>query len=415
MAEFIKEHSVPADVVDVLEQQQKPKKNAAYILRITMEQASKQQEAKYIITSSDKAALKEFDQKRTLFETMTKSKSFDRNPKHRALYHSLMESIIEDEDAMDKGVADKLKKRKPDDAERDEDTLARPDQGLKRRKTSKDTEQSKKETVFKSVDTQLPQNLGDDMGKTVDDGPTQNWLSDLVKSEKPSKTFNELMSTPINFTAFAMNRLQISHLIKTDLMKDAKYDLQGIEDMVPKLWSPIKVAYDKHAALGHATSQCVRLAAALRVFTRRIVIQKRVEDLQLRVESYQKKLNISKPLIHKAGISNLEPYTTYSDPQGVIYLDKLERNRLMYSHEKFSNGTLISVWDKLKDMDNNLKMGYNSVMPRKRWSNLDKKRSRIMVKDVDRQLLERRLLRSLEKFVGGKEYREDLRLLQRTI
>ncbi|GJZ70500.1 hypothetical protein Tco_0634050 [Tanacetum coccineum] len=51
-----------------------------------------------------------------------------------------------------------------------------------------------------------------------------------------------------------------------------------------------------------------------------------------------------------------------------IYLDKLERNRLMCSHElyKFSDGTLISVQDKLKDMANNLEMGYTSVMPRRR-------------------------------------------------
>ncbi|GJU03427.1 hypothetical protein Tco_1113765 [Tanacetum coccineum] len=130
----------------------------------------------------------------------------------------------------------------------------------------------------------------------------------------------------------------------------------------------------------------VHLAAALRMFTRRIVIQKCVEDFQLGVESYQKKLNISRTLTHKAGIFDLVPYTAYSNPQGFIYLDKLERNRLVCSHElyKFSNGTLISVWDKLKDMLNNLEMGYTSVMPRKRWSNLDKKRSRIMVKDIDR-------------------------------
>ncbi|GKB70592.1 hypothetical protein Tco_0932004 [Tanacetum coccineum] len=30
----------------------------------------------------------------------------------------------------------------------------------------------------------------------------------------------------------------------------AKYKLKGIEDMFPTLWSPIKVVYDKHAALG---------------------------------------------------------------------------------------------------------------------------------------------------------------------
>ncbi|GKE61479.1 hypothetical protein Tco_1511846 [Tanacetum coccineum] len=95
----------------------------------------------------------------------------------------------------------------------------------------------------------------------------------------------------------------------------------------------------------------------------------------------------------------------------------LQRNRLMCSHElhKFSDDTLISVQDKLKDMLNNLEIGYTSFSPRRRWSNLDKKWYRIMVKDIDHQLLERRLMRSLEKFVGGREYEEDLRLLQRTI
>ncbi|GJV63627.1 hypothetical protein Tco_1474455 [Tanacetum coccineum] len=436
----------------------------------------------------DKAALKEFDQKRTLFETMTKSKSFDRNPKYMALYHALIESILVDEDAMDKGVADKLKKKKPDDVDRDEDPLAGPDQGLKRQKSSKDDEPTKK---AKSTDTSKgttksqPKSTGKSSQaeetktcKTVDDGPTQNWLSDLAKAEKPSKTFNELMSTPIDFTAFTMNRLHISDLTKADLVgpvynllkgtckscmdlkynmeecykalndqldwnnpegdrypfdlskplplvesrnrltvptKAAKYDLQGIEDMVSKLWSPIKVAYNRHALLEEIEVRrsdqklykfvegdfprlhlndikdmlllvvqnrlynldgevIVHLAATLRMFTRRTVIHKRVEDLQIGVESYQKKLNISRPLTHK-----------------------------------FSYGTLISVRDKLKDMANNLEMGYNSVMPRRRWSNLDKKRSRIMVKDINRQLLERRLLRSLEKFVGGREYEEDLK------
>ncbi|GKA81131.1 hypothetical protein Tco_0787823 [Tanacetum coccineum] len=68
----------------------------------------------------------------------------------RALYHALKESILEDEDSMDKGVADKLKKGKPDDADRYEDSPAGPDQRLKRKKTSKDVEPSKK---VKSTDT----------------------------------------------------------------------------------------------------------------------------------------------------------------------------------------------------------------------------------------------------------------------
>ncbi|GKB70593.1 hypothetical protein Tco_0932005 [Tanacetum coccineum] len=149
----------------------------------------------------------------------------------------------------------------------------------------------------------------------------------------------------------------------------------------------------------------VDLAVTLLMFTRRIVIQKRVDDLQLGVESYQKKLNISKPRTRDEDLPRRAPYTTISDPQGVIYEDKLNRKRLMRSDElhKFSDGTLQSVRDTLHDMANNLRMGYKKFMPRRKWSNLDKKRSHIMVKDINRQLLERRLMRSLEKFVGGRE------------
>ncbi|GKC79941.1 hypothetical protein Tco_1130715 [Tanacetum coccineum] len=118
-------------------------------------------------------------------------------------------------------------------------------------------------------------------------------------------------------------------------------------------------------------------------------------------------------MTHKARITDLKSYSAYSNPQGFIYMDKLGRNRLMCSHGlyKFSDGTLISLRDTLKDMANNLEMGYTSVMPRRRWSSLDKKRSHIMIKDIDRQLLDRMLMRSLEKFVGGRYYGEDLRLL----
>ncbi|GKF00043.1 hypothetical protein Tco_0023393, partial [Tanacetum coccineum] len=33
----------------------------------------------------------------------------------------------------------------------------------------------------------------------------------------------------------------------TTKTKDAKYDIPSIEDMVPSLWSPVKLAYDRHA------------------------------------------------------------------------------------------------------------------------------------------------------------------------
>nr|GEV57030.1 reverse transcriptase domain-containing protein [Tanacetum cinerariifolium] len=88
---------------------------------------------------------------------------------------------------------------------------------------------------------------------------------------------------------------------------------------------------------------------------------------------------------------------------------------ITYVHKTYCNSEASrrssTCSNKLKDMLKNLEIGYTSVMLRRRWRNLDKKWSCIMVKDIDRQLLERRLMRSLEKFVGGREYGEDLRLL----
>nr|GEX51492.1 hypothetical protein [Tanacetum cinerariifolium] len=56
-------------------------------------------------------------------------KSFNKSPKHKALYHALMESIVEDEEAVDKCVTEKLKKRKPDDADKDKGPSTRSDRG----------------------------------------------------------------------------------------------------------------------------------------------------------------------------------------------------------------------------------------------------------------------------------------------
>nr|GEY56759.1 hypothetical protein [Tanacetum cinerariifolium] len=98
----------------------------------------------------------------------------------------------------------------------------------------------------------------------------------------------------------------------------------------------------------------------------------------------------------------------------IFYLDKYKRNRLMRSNElyKFSGGTLTSVRSVLHDIASYLRMDY---LPNRRWSNLYRQRSRIMIKAINKLMLERRLMRSLEKFVGGREYGEDFRLLERTI
>ncbi|GJX31889.1 hypothetical protein Tco_0241744, partial [Tanacetum coccineum] len=153
---------------------------------------------------------------------------------------------------------------------------------------------------------------------------------------------------------------------------------------------------------------------SLRMFTRRIVIQRRVEDLQLGVESYQKKLNLTKPDTYRSNLRRQDAYTPYSDPRGFIYENKDKKNRLMRIDElhKFSDGTLDDVRTALNDRLKGIRMEY---LPQTFWSQRDKANARAMIQAIDKRLKTRRIMRSLERFVGGRPYGGDLRLLQRTI
>nr|GFA60709.1 hypothetical protein [Tanacetum cinerariifolium] len=97
---------------------------------------------------------------------------------------------------------------------------------------------------------------------------------------------------------------------------------------------------------------------SLRMFTRSIVIQRRVEDLQLGVKSYQKRHNLTKPDTYRSDLKRREAYTAYSNPRGFIYQNKDKKNRLMQIDElhKFSNGTLNDVRNALDDRLKGIKM-----------------------------------------------------------
>nr|GEY29366.1 hypothetical protein [Tanacetum cinerariifolium] len=99
---------------------------------------------------------------------------------------------------------------------------------------------------------------------------------------------------------------------------------------------------------------------SLRMFTRSIVIQRRVEDLQLGVESYQKKLNLTKPDTYRSNLKRKEAYTAYSNPRGFIHQNKDKKNRLTRIEElhKFSNGTLTDVRIVLDDRLKGIRMKY---------------------------------------------------------
>ncbi|GJS89095.1 hypothetical protein Tco_0771731 [Tanacetum coccineum] len=87
------------------------------------------------------------------------------------------------------------------------------------------------EPEFEVADSDMPQDQEENLeptdpdwndGKTPQQGPTQSWLMTLASSaDKPSKTFDELMSTHIDFSAYIINSMKISNLTQETLLGPA--------------------------------------------------------------------------------------------------------------------------------------------------------------------------------------------------
>nr|GEX31276.1 hypothetical protein [Tanacetum cinerariifolium] len=189
--------------------------------------------------------------------------------------------------------------------------------------------------------------------------------------------------------------------------------------MVPTLWSTIKHAYDKDASMsvsvkklhgyGHleeivvkrsnqqlykfkkgdlddlhlndikdmllltvqhklfhlAGNEIIDFTMALCMFTRSLILKRRVEDLQIGVESYQKKLNITKSQKTFPEIEFKEPYTPSYDPPGIVYEDLDKQKRVLRAGKlyKFSDDTLKSVRDEIHHIVLDFRLDYNPEMP----------------------------------------------------
>ncbi|GKB79242.1 hypothetical protein Tco_0946137 [Tanacetum coccineum] len=236
----------------------------------------------------------------------------------------------------------------------------------------------------------------------------------------------------------------ITSITKT---KSTRYEIVGIEDMVPMLWSTTKeeivvrradrqlykfkegdfvdlhlnVIEDmlllvvQHKLFQLDRSDIVDLIMTRRIFTRSL-IKRRVKDLQLGVESYQKKLNITKPRKTFPGIEFKKIYTPSFNPPGVIYKDLNKQKRVMRADElyKFSDGTLKIVHDEIHHRVLNFCLGYNKEMSKRKWSTTYKRRSKLMVELIDKQMRERQIIRNLERLVGAPKLEMDYRLMTRT-
>ncbi|GJT15605.1 hypothetical protein Tco_0874311 [Tanacetum coccineum] len=187
----------------------------------------------------------------------------------------------------------------------------------------------------------------------------------------------------------------MTYTTSTTKTKATHYDLQGTEDMVPNIWSPVKVAFDKYALWGISHWRQQRktfygyargLESSHDVYsTKCILVVTWVEVMQKHGYGYLREIEVRRA-------------------DNDLYIFKLMRSDELY---KFSDGTLTRLQTSLDDITKNIQMEY---MPKRRWSSLENKRAHIMIKGIDKLQKERRMMRSLEKFVGGRHYKTDLRM-----
>ncbi|GJS29089.1 hypothetical protein Tco_0489709 [Tanacetum coccineum] len=132
-----------------------------------------------------------------------------------------------------------------------------------------------------------------------------------------------------------------------EMIVDDLYDrlnLNDIEDMyVLKAQGKLKQ---------HKGDTKYYLVQSLLVYMRSLIIIKRVKDVQLGVESYQKSLNITKPQMSIPKIEHCPAYTTSLTPFRVVYEDWNETKKFMRGDEvfKFCDGTLTRFRDQLGNM-----------------------------------------------------------------
>ncbi|GJR51885.1 copia protein [Tanacetum coccineum] len=135
-------------------------------------------------------------------------KSYLRAEYKKELYDALVESYNTDKDLFETYGEVFTLKRSRDDKDKDQDPSVGSDQGMKKRKMSKDTESSRD---LKSNESKSSSSSKDHL---------KPWISDIAHAEKPPTSFFvDSYGYLIDFSAFVMNRLNITNLTQELLGK----------------------------------------------------------------------------------------------------------------------------------------------------------------------------------------------------
>nr|GFA57392.1 hypothetical protein [Tanacetum cinerariifolium] len=389
----------------------------------SIEQAMNEQlEAKVLTRSSHSsrtsyavvADLSKMELKKILIEKMKGNKSIQRSDEQINLYKALFKAYKCDKIILHTYKETvTLKRRRDDDADKDEGPSAGPDRGSKRRREGKEPDsasyptktatrsagrstqgsRSRQASASESALAEEPMqtisqieepshpefDTGTEDQPIVQSCQHPEWFSQQQKPPSLDHACNKTMPAIYGKLEYhleevfkattdqldwvnpegASSRKYTTSITKT---KAADYEhIKWIEDLVPQtMWIEEPIGYDKHALWevshwGRKRQQFYDFAV-----NRESARDRHVEDLQLGVESYQKKLNLTKPDSYRFDLKCKEAYTAYFNPWGFIFQKKDKRNKLIRIDElhKFSDGTLTDVRTTLDDRLKVIRMQY---------------------------------------------------------
>ncbi|GJT05089.1 hypothetical protein Tco_0839551 [Tanacetum coccineum] len=252
-------------------------------------------------------------------------------------------------------------KRRRDDKDEDEEPSTTSNRGSKRRRAGKEPKSTSapKEKTSKST------------SKSKKAGPTFELMKGSCKSLMELEYFLEAVCK-VTTDQLDWNNPEghggvSSRTYATLVMKTKAVDyghIKWIEDFIPNLmWINRDFArdvYSKHKILAVTqlkivewhnykhldwitirkltnlnVEERVAFGVSLGMFTRSIVLRRHVEDFQFGVESYQKKLNLTREDTYRSDLKRKSAYTAYSNPKGFIYQNKDKKKRLMRIDELY--------------------------------------------------------------------------------
>nr|GEU88342.1 retrotransposon protein, putative, unclassified [Tanacetum cinerariifolium] len=399
--------------------------------KIIKEQVKEQVKTSYVVA----ADLFEMELKKILIEKMEGNKSIHRSNEQRNLYKALVKAYESDKIILDTyGDIVTLKRRRNDDADKDEEPSVELDWGSKRRKEGKEPEstsgpkekatrsagkstrgsKSGQTSESESVTAEEPMQTTFEMEEPshpefetgADDQPIlepsqhpewfsqqkkpptpdrnwnktlpathesiQPWISKLAKQSASRSSFNELMDTPVDFFAFLMNRLKVDTLTP-ELLAEPTYEL-------------MKGSCKSLVELEFFLEEYLRGGASSRKYTTSVTKTnaadyghiKWIEDLVPRTMWIQEPVSYDKK-------------ADKSDSRRTLFFQRLSSNVYKKHRNPKACGRPSTRCRKLLEEAQPNKVEYTI------WWKSDKERAATMIQAIDKMLKTRRIMRSLER------------------